>query len=156
MSLALHTAQGLRWKKVAELAHNTAQRLSWKKVAGLGSHAMAQRLNWKKVAELALQTHTGTAGLPDSPSKKVGPGLHGVDTPEKNDSRAESHGLSQNEYVEPRDHPVRAPCPLLSHLQLLIQLIEEHPHIALLIVGRDNCFKSLHNWPPGRTISAAT
>ena len=65
---------------------------------------MAQGLNWKKVAELALHTHTGTAGLPDSPLKKVGPGLHGVDTPEKNDSLAESHGLSQNEYGEPRDH----------------------------------------------------
>ena len=119
---------------------------------------MAQGLNWKKVAELALHTHThiGTTGLSDSPLKKGGLGLHEVDTPEENDSLAESHGLSQNEYVEPRDHPVRTPCPLLSHLQLLIQLIEEHPHIALLIVGRDNCFKSLHNWPPGRTISAAT
>ena len=50
--------------------------------------------------------------------------------------------MSQNECVEPRDHPVRAHCPLLSHLQLLIQLIEEHPHIALLIVGRDNCFNN--------------
>ena len=60
-----------------------------------------------------------------------------VCTPERNDSLAESHGLYQNEYVEPRDHPVRSPCLLLSHLQLLIQLIEEHPHIALLIVGQD-------------------
>ena len=88
--------------------------------------------------------------------KKVWPVLHGVDTPEENDSLAESHGLSQNEYGKPRDHPVGAPRPLLSHLQLSMQLIEEHPHIALLLVGRDSCFKSLHNWPPGRTISAAT
>ncbi len=69
--------------------------------------------------------------------KKVGLGLHGVDTPEENDSLAESHGLSLNEYVEPRDHPVRTPCPLLSHLQLSKQLIEEHPHIALLLVGQE-------------------
>ena len=60
MSLALYTAQGLRWKKVAGLAHNAAQRLSWKKEAGLGSHPVAQGLNLKKVAELALHTHTHT------------------------------------------------------------------------------------------------
>ena len=91
----------------------------------------------RRKLSLALHTHTCTIGLPDSPLKKVGLGLHRVDTPEGNDSLTESHGLSQNEYVEPKDHQVRAPCPLLSHLQLSIQLIEEHPHIALLLVGRD-------------------
>ena len=35
---SLHTAQGFRLKKVAELARPTAQRLSWKKVAESGSH----------------------------------------------------------------------------------------------------------------------
>ena len=79
------------------MAHHTAQRLSWKKVAGLGSHPTAQRLNWKKVAELALHTHTRTVGLPLKSS-------YGVVTPEENDSLAESHGLSQDEYGEPRDH----------------------------------------------------
>ena len=54
---------------------------------------------------MALHTHTHqhsrTPGLPVEESRD---GLHGVGTPEENDSLAESHGLSQNEYGEPRDH----------------------------------------------------
>ena len=65
-----------------------------------------------------------------------------------------AQGLFLYEYLEPRNHSNRTPPPLLSHLQFLIQLIEEHPYIEFLIVGRDSCFKSLHNWPPSHAISA--
>ena len=82
---------------------------------------------------MALHTHrhqhSRTPGLPVEESRA---GLHGVGTPEENDSLAESHSLSQNEYGEPRDHSVRTPCPLLSNLQLSRQLIEEHPHGSVL------------------------
>ena len=75
---------------------------------------------------------------------------------EENESLAESHGLSQDEYSEPKDHLAQTPCSLFSNLRLSRKLIEEHPHIELLITGRDSRFKGLCNSPSGRAISAAT
>ena len=70
-------------KKVVSWAHTAAQRLSWKKVAELGSPHTQDH-------------HSRTPGLPVEERRA---GLHGVDTPEENDSLAESHGLSQDEYI---------------------------------------------------------
>ena len=64
------------------------------------AHTAAQGLSWKKVAELGSPhtkyPHIRTPGLPVEERRA---GLHGVDTPEENDSLAESHGLSQDEYI---------------------------------------------------------
>ena len=91
-----------------------------------------------------------------TPVREVEPGLHGIYTPERNDSLAESQGLYQYEYGEPRDHLAQTPCSLFSNLRLSRKLIEEHPHIELLSPGRDSRFKGLCNWPASRAISAAT
>ena len=83
-----------------------------------------------------LSSHTGPhSRTPGLPVEERRAGLHGVDTPEENDSLAESHGLSQDEYSEPRDHLAQTPCSLFSNLRLSRKLIEEHPHIELLNTG---------------------
>ena len=64
------------------------------------AHTAAQELSWKKVAELGSphtqDHHSRTPGLPVEERRAR---LHGVDTPEENDSLAESHGLFQDEYT---------------------------------------------------------